>query len=280
METRRCRFSHLFVCPLWSLSTWILNAQKVNGIFFFFLPLERGWSYKIYQKWLLMTPVFYSGGEKKIEYPKTHFWLWLLIMHFNEGWIIQRALVDVMAQCTDAVDIFTETWPSACVSESVFFWDGPCERGQRFQQCRHAGVCCCFHGQQLWFILHSHCWGPLYLTGKVKAYSLEAILQRSTRSLGMRNRMTGENRAEDMSSTILLRLCTDRTHEQQNTQQYLSFSSHYPFSPVFFLSSPPHDTSNITYHKNSWPWQRHLQRLYMNWGELYIKMAVGNKRKL
>lgn len=26
-----------------------------------------------------------------------------------------------MAQCTDAVDIFTETWPSACVSENVCF---------------------------------------------------------------------------------------------------------------------------------------------------------------
>lgn len=166
--------------------------------------------------------------------------------------------------------------------ECVFFGMGLAREDKGFSSAGMpvCAVVCCFHGQQLWFILHSQCWGPLYLTGKVKAYSLEAILQRSTRSLGMRNRMTGENRVEDMSSTILLRLCTDRTHEQQNTQQYLSFSSHYPFSPVFFLSSPPHDTSNITYHKNSWPWQRHLQRLYMNWGELYIKMAVGNKRKL
>lgn len=141
METRRCRFSHLFVCPLWSLSTWIPNAQKVNGIFF--LSFSGAWL--IIQNWPEMTPNDPCVLLKqKKEHPKTHSWLSLLIVHFNEGWIIQGALVDIIAQCADAVNIFMEAWSSACVYGCVFWgWGGFCEEGQRFQRCLHASVCCC-----------------------------------------------------------------------------------------------------------------------------------------
>lgn len=134
-------------------------------------------------------------------------------MHFNGGWIIQRALVDVIAQCTDAVDIFMETWLSACMC--VFLARGrPCEREDKGFNSACMPVCvvvCCINRKQLWFILRSQCWGPLYLTGKVKAYSLEAILQRSSCSLGMRNRMTGRKELK-ICAPLLSSDCVLTTH--------------------------------------------------------------------
>ncbi len=173
------------------------------GFFFFCLSLEHGWSYKIDQKWLLMTPVF-TQTKKKIKYPKTHSWLSLLIVHFNEGWIIQDALVDIIAQRIDAVDVFMEARPSACC---VFFGDK--EDFREKGQSAYMPVCvvvCRINRQQLWFILYSQCRGPLYLTGKVKAYSLEAVPQRSTCSLGMRNR-TIERKTVKICTPLLSSAC-------------------------------------------------------------------------
>lgn len=125
-------------------------------------------------------------------------------------------------------------------------------------------VVCCINRQQLWFILYSQCSSPLYLTGKVKAYSLEAVLQRSTSSLRMRNR---EKDRQDMYSSPLFDLHTAsdilKTFaivSAAKAQQYLSFGSLHPCSPGFFfvLSSPCRDTSSTARHKNSWPWQSHL----------------------
>lgn len=67
-------------------------------------------------------------------------------------------------------------------------------------------VVCRINRQQLWFILYSQCRDPLYLTGKVKAYSLEAVLQRSTCSLGMRNR-TIERHTEKICPHLLSPAC-------------------------------------------------------------------------
>lgn len=128
---------------------------------------------------------------------------------------------------------------------------------------------------QLWFILYSQCRNPLYLTGKVKAYSLEAVLQRSTCSLGMRNRTIERERQRRhvLLFSLLFALLTASNHlktctvvSARNAQQYLSLTFLYPFSPaspVCFLSVLPRDTSNITCRKNSWPWLSHLQRWYM-----------------
>lgn len=80
-----------------------------------------------------------------------------------------------------------------------------CEKGQS----AYMPVCvvvCRINRQQLWFILYSQCRGPLYLTGKVKAYSLEAVLQRSTCSLGMRNR-TIERKTEKICTPLLSSAC-------------------------------------------------------------------------
>lgn len=105
--------------------------------------------------------------------------------------------------------------------------------------------------QQLWFILYSQGRGPFYLTGKVKAYSLEAVLQRSTCSLGMRNR---EEDGDDMYSSNSLfgpRAAPDTPETlgavfAAKAQQSLSFSSLCPHSLAFALSSSPRYTSDTT----------------------------------
>lgn len=87
--------------------------------------------------------------------------------------------------------VFMEAWPSVCVHTCVFGYEGVFARKDKGFNGARMPVCvvvCRINGQQLWFILYSQCRGPLYLTGKVKAYSLEAVQQRSTCSLGMRNR--------------------------------------------------------------------------------------------
>lgn len=106
-------------------------------------------------------------------------------------------------------------------------------------------VVCRINRPQLWFILYSQCKNPFYLTGKVKAYSLEAVLQRSTCSLGMRNRTMKRERwrRHVLLFSPLFALLTAsnvlKTHTvlfARNAQQYvlypllLSFLS--PLSPL------------------------------------------------
>lgn len=101
------------------------------------------------------------------------------------------------------------------VCRCVFFWDeeGFVRRDKGFNSACMCVVVCRINRQQLWFILYSHCRGSLYLTGKVKAYSLEAVLQRSTCSLGMRNR-TIEWKAVKICTPLLSLACivSDNTH--------------------------------------------------------------------
>lgn len=82
--------SSLCLSPLISFD---MNSQCAESKWDFFspllllflhLPLERGWSYKIDQKWLVMTPCA-SPKDKEGNNKSTHPWLLVLMMHFNEG---------------------------------------------------------------------------------------------------------------------------------------------------------------------------------------------------
>ena len=155
----------------------------------------------------------------------------------------------VIAQFASGVNVFTEAQP------------------RRYKALRGGScvpvclVVCRISRQQLWFILYSQRRGPLSLTGKVKAYSLEAVLQRSTRSLGMRNRTT-ERKTEKKCTPLI---SSGRSHAFDILQTHPSYclqqrhGSIYPLvlsipSPLpppvllllrFLLSPLPCDTSNI-----------------------------------
>lgn len=90
--------SSLCLSPLIS---FYMNSQSTESKLDFFSPprlsLEHGWSYKIDQKWLLMTPVFYSRNREKMATLKSLLPPSLLIVHFNERWNIQYLVVDITA---------------------------------------------------------------------------------------------------------------------------------------------------------------------------------------
>lgn len=170
--------SSLCLSPLISFD---MNSQCAESkwdfppllLLFLLLPLERGWSYKIDQKWLVMTPCAFPK-DKEGNNKSTHPWLLVLMMHFNEG---------------------------VNNSASTCGWNGQARLracwGQRLQRCRlvlsssaePAGptvvIYLAFPAQGTDIPPpHTH---PSTSLEKVKAYSPEAVAQRSTSSLGMRD---------------------------------------------------------------------------------------------
>lgn len=139
--------------------------------------------------------------------------------------------------------LWTSLWRHGhlCVCMRVCFWDkkGFVRKDKGFHSaCMPVCVVLCrINRQQLWFILYSQYRGPLYLTGKVKAYSLEAVLQRSTCSLGMRNR-TIERKTVKKCTPLLSSGCVLPLMSWKHTLYcwQLRASSIYPL--VFSILSP------------------------------------------
>lgn len=163
------------------------------------------------------------------------------MVHFNEGWIIQGALVDVIAQwcwCCEHLygGLAICTCVCVCVSGDA---EGFVRKDKGFN-----GACmplcvyvCRINRQPLWFILYSQCRGPLYLTGKVKAYSLEAVLQRSTCSLEMRNR-TIERKTKKICTPLLSSASILPLTSWKHTLHCLQPISSNMYPPVLSILSP------------------------------------------
>lgn len=140
------------------------------GFFSSFLPSSFG-TWLIIQKWLEIArnDPCVLPKDKEENNQSTDPWLLVLIMHFNEGWIIELPLVGVRERriCV-RVRAFWERTKVAAVPACVV-------------------VFCSTSGQTDVIYLAFPTQEPLYLTGKVKAHSPEAIPQRSSGSLGMRD---------------------------------------------------------------------------------------------